>query len=386
MRAIVTALLTLALASCGSALKVEGKWDGESDADRTDGLDVSPVDPARDVPPEPILDTTPEPTADPVPDPVTEPPDTACTPASTITCTTSLDGSNDGAGSTHEILRNGCYDNEWTGPEISYALTFPDHLRARFDLTGLSGDLDMFLFEQVGGWCDPFSCLDASLSGERRDERIVYVGDPGQTVYLMIDGWDGAVSNFHLDVGCVTPEDCDDGLDNDGDTVTDCDDPECRWVLPCYEDVCDDDIDNDHDGPVDCDDFDCMSLPECPTACTPTATVECGNTYRGDTRLTGTTDDVDRWSCATWDESGPEDIVTFVAPRNTRVTVRIFDHSVDLDVFILEDNGSGCVNTNCITHHNNTASFDAAAGSTYYFVIDGYMGVSGDYGLEISCS
>jgi hypothetical protein len=215
---------------------------------------------------------------------------------------------------------------------------------------------------------------------------MVYTGETGETVYILVDGWDGAVSGFHLAIDCVTPEDCDDGLDNDGDTVADCADPECRWVLPCYEDVCNDGLDNDHDGPADCADFDCMSLPGCPTTCTPTATVVCGGRYAGDTRLSGTTDDVDRWSCSVWDESGPEDVTTFTAPSSTRVTARISGHSVDLDVFVLEDTGSGCVNTNCIAFDNNTASFDAVAGHTYYIIIDGYLGVSGDYNLEIDCS
>lgn len=49
---------------------------------------------------------------------------------------------------------------------------------------------------------------------------------------------------------------CSDGLDNDGDTTADCEDPDCIGTLACTETDCDDDLDNDGDGLVDCDDID----------------------------------------------------------------------------------------------------------------------------------
>jgi len=381
MQRMLAFFAALYLVSCGSSIKTTGSADGSLD-DGTDGLDITLVDTAAepDSPPDIHTDLPPDET-----DPGTDVPPGACAPAGAIPCGSSLDGSNDGPGSTDAILTNGCYGAEWTGPEIAWSLTFPDDLRAEIDLTGLSADLDLFLFAETAGACDPGVCLDASLSGEGYDERMVYMGAAGETVYIMIDGYDAAVSGFHLVVDCVVPEDCDDGIDNDGDGPADCDDPECRWVLPCYEDDCDDGIDNDGDGPADCSDFDCMAMPECPEVCAPTFTAECGGHYHGDTRLPGTADEIDRYSCATWEESGPEDVLSFTAPSDGSVTARISGHTVDLDIFILEDTGAGCVSTGCIAFHNNTAVFDAVAGRTYYIIIDGYLGVSGDYNLEVVC-
>lgn len=63
---------------------------------------------------------------------------------------------------------------------------------------------------------------------------------------------------------------CSDGLDDDGDTVFDCGDDDCRSDPACRkggtentEAACSDWIDNDDDGYVDCDDFDCGDAVTC---------------------------------------------------------------------------------------------------------------------------
>ncbi|MEL6832083.1 MAG: M43 family zinc metalloprotease [Bacteroidota bacterium] len=49
------------------------------------------------------------------------------------------------------------------------------------------------------------------------------------------------------------PEDCENGIDDDGDGLADCEDPDCD----CFEEeICDNDIDDDGDGLVDCEDPD----------------------------------------------------------------------------------------------------------------------------------
>ncbi len=373
-------IMTLHLAACGSALKATGSADGTSDPDGGDMIEITPL---PDGEAEPGPDITAEPPAD---VPTEPPPPGSCSPVSDITCGASISASNTAAGHTDVILRNACYDAEWTGPEIAYRLTIPSEtVRTIFDLTGLSADLDMFLFGQTSGACDTEDCLATSLSGEAREERMVYTGSPGEIVYILVDGYDGATSDFRLDVACEVPEDCDDDLDNDGDTVADCDDPECRWQLPCYEDVCDDGADNDHDGPADCDDFDCMSLPECPEACTARSGISCGTDFRADTSDIGTPSDIDRWSCARWDESGPEHVYSFSRGSDGPVEVRISDISEDLDVFVIQDNGGGCLSSNCITYGNNGAYFTATGGVTYYVVIDGYLGVTSSYRFTLNC-
>ncbi|MDJ0806605.1 MAG: hypothetical protein QNJ78_07190 [Gammaproteobacteria bacterium] len=68
------------------------------------------------------------------------------------------------------------------------------------------------------------------------------------------------------------PEICDDGIDNDGDDLIDCDDstdcnsdPVCDQPPPIEPEICDDGIDNDADGLTDCSDKDCRRDPACKT-------------------------------------------------------------------------------------------------------------------------
>lgn len=64
---------------------------------------------------------------------------------------------------------------------------------------------------------------------------------------------------------------CNDGQDDDGDTVFDCGDADCKSDAACQPDGqrefgearCGDWVDNDSDGYVDCDDFDCDEADAC---------------------------------------------------------------------------------------------------------------------------
>ena len=66
---------------------------------------------------------------------------------------------------------------------------------------------------------------------------------------------------------------CDDGIDNDGDSVPDCSDNDCKSSAACkpdgkpekYQWHCRDWVDNDEDGVTDCDDQDCQT--ELVTSC-----------------------------------------------------------------------------------------------------------------------
>ncbi len=59
---------------------------------------------------------------------------------------------------------------------------------------------------------------------------------------------------------------CDNAIDDDGDTLVDCDDvDDCATAANCQTpvEICDDTIDNDGDGDIDCDDADCAQDPAC---------------------------------------------------------------------------------------------------------------------------
>jgi secreted trypsin-like serine protease len=66
---------------------------------------------------------------------------------------------------------------------------------------------------------------------------------------------------FHVPV-CL-PEICDDKIDNNADGKTDCDDAACSGQILCQPEHCSDKIDNNGDDKVDCDDPECASAPVC---------------------------------------------------------------------------------------------------------------------------
>ncbi len=76
---------------------------------------------------------------------------------------------------------------------------------------------------------------------------------------------DGLVDCDDPDCDGQCPERCDNGRDDDGDGDVDCRDADCTGAA-CPED-CDDGADQDGDRLIDCDDPDC-ARPECPERCT----------------------------------------------------------------------------------------------------------------------
>jgi len=96
------------------------------------------------------------------------------------------------------------------------------------------------------------------------------VVDPGD----VDDDGDGLTDcedpDCHFAPNCPHERSCDDGLDDDGDAGADCLDPDCFGAEICADQIaddaietaCDDEADDDADGAVDCADFDCaFSLP-----------------------------------------------------------------------------------------------------------------------------
>ena len=60
---------------------------------------------------------------------------------------------------------------------------------------------------------------------------------------------------------------CNNGIDDDGDGVIDCDDGDCFSSNECTYEICDNGIDDDNDGWVDCSDTECFNLTYCIEIC-----------------------------------------------------------------------------------------------------------------------
>ena len=187
-----------------------------------------------------------------------------CNPVETITCESDFWASNDDPGSTDRIPEFECIPNGgYEGPEIAYAFTQPDRGKVYIGLEEFMDDLDVYLLPSGSGRCETSDCIDHSNNEEGYDELIDVNLDAG-TYYIVIDGWDGTVSSFHLWIHCTDIEICDNDIDDDEDEDTDCDDSECRRTPACPQpEDCDNGFDDDFDTFVDCADSDCASDPAC---------------------------------------------------------------------------------------------------------------------------
>ena len=136
----------------------------------------------------------PTPTPGPTPNPWSDG-DTFGSPLD-ITLDYSGNGSNSSYSDDYQTY-DGWIDGE-TGPDIVYRFTVAGGKKGALtiDLTGLSGDLDIFL-------CDGPSVNSVyaySINPYSSSEYIDITDAPAGTYYLVIDGWWGAVSSYSLNI------------------------------------------------------------------------------------------------------------------------------------------------------------------------------------------
>ena len=153
----------------------------------------------------------------------------------------------------------------WSGMvACGVALTLVNCDFSKSDSASDSGQVD----RDMDGFSVPEDCDDEDpLINPAQDE----VCDDG-----LDNDCDGATDCDDPDctAACTTTEtDCDDGLDNDEDGATDCDDPDCADDCDSAETDCDDGLDNDEDGATDCDDPDCDDAEACVCPDSPTPAI-----------------------------------------------------------------------------------------------------------------
>jgi hypothetical protein len=199
-------------------------------------------------------------------------PDPACTIAGNDTCTSAyaLPDDPDGvwygttAGMIHDTV--GTCATSATAPDVVYSFELTGRATVTAWLAGSAYDTVMYLRNTPCATGTSIACNDDNGSGGSWS-RISTTLDPG-TYFLFVDGYGTASGNYVLQVTTVLAEVCTGGIDEDGDTLIDCADPDCRTSPSCVELACGDTIDNDFDGFTDCDDVDCTwnaacTLPVC---------------------------------------------------------------------------------------------------------------------------
>jgi hypothetical protein len=92
------------------------------------------------------------------------------------------------------------YNVENNGPEVVHYFTIIEPDTVQISLTGLSANLELFLLRS----CDRGECMLFSQNPGSNDEFITAYLEAG-TYYVVVDGYNGAVSNYTLLVECSAP-------------------------------------------------------------------------------------------------------------------------------------------------------------------------------------
>lgn len=278
-----------------------------------------------------------------------------------LTCGISDSWNTAGEGSTVNVETWPCGPEEaFPGPEYTYVFVPISDGTATLTLDAPEG-VAAFVLEASGQGCEPVNCR------HRVDDVVSFDAFAGAAYYIVVDAPILEGVDYSISLDCT----------------------------PWEETACTDGADNDMDGLADCDDADCQGGPDCPDAsCSAVWSLECNTSDVGTNYGVGSTGGIVTYrdvssnkGCLdnSWEYTGPEFAYRFEAPTDLNVTVKLFDESAQTDLLILEDQGQGCVPTDCIAWGLKKVTFPAKEGHTYYFVVDGYGGAKGAFGIELSC-
>ena len=120
-----------------------------------------------------------------------------CIPSRVLSCGQTDSWSNDGFGSWNFVDSYGC--NSWneSGPEYSYLFTAPANGSVTAALTNMDADLDVFIVGATDGQCDTEG---ACMTYGNTDATFDVVA--GQQYHVVVDGFNGAVSDYDLTLSC----------------------------------------------------------------------------------------------------------------------------------------------------------------------------------------
>ncbi len=119
--------------------------------------------------------------------------------------------------------------------------------------------------------------------------------------------------------------------------------------------------------------------------------LRCNSQVAGNSEETGRDDTWSGYSCTARYESGREVIYALTPDDDCEVVVRLIPtEAKDLDLFLLSSceafSGLACSSTPQDIQNQESVTFDAEKGVTYYTVVDGYDMAAGAYRLEVECS
>ena len=281
-----------------------------------------------------------------------------CNPDWTLSCGGSDAWNNGWSGSTDIITEYECSPYEYTGPEYTYTWTAPYDAMVTVTLTDEDAETDLMVLDNLGDGCVPANCHDYDFT------TVTFEALAGQSYFFVVDGYEEGVFEgegaYTISVDCQPVNEliCDDGIDDDGDGLTDCDDED-----------------------------DCLGTEACPLPiCEPSWDLACGESDAWGNYYSGHTNQIEDYTCSNWSYPGPEYTYTFISPVTKTITVTLTEETAATDLMVLAGGGEGlCDPDECLAYGFSTVTFDAEAGALYYLVVDGFAGAEGTYTITVEC-
>ncbi len=263
-------------------------------------------------------------------------------------------------GATDLVDSYACSEDSFPGGEYTYLFQASFDAKVRITLSNEDAATDIHVLAQSDIGCDPKACITTGYSTATVDVKA------GESYYFVVDTY---VSEFFdLETGGYTIE-------------VDC--------VPATETFCQDGVDNDEDDSTDCEDSDCATNIACtPDICESSWTLSCGGSDSWSNYQFGSTNNVSEYaSCDNpFTYPGPEYTYVWDAPADGPVTVTLTDESsFGTDIMVLTDDNGVCAAANCAGWGLDDVTFDAVAGQRYYFVVDGWNGAEGTYDISVTC-
>ncbi len=235
-----------------------------------------------------------------------------------------------------------------------------------------------------GPVCDGASC--AAGAGQ-----VLYFDAATATQYTLAaeDGASGQLGSVRADCDIITEGDCDDGLDDDGDGLTDCEARECNGIAGCFlppeqeTGLCGNEIDDDQDGSTDCSDGDCGDDSDCLERCALDGGEVYCNYQQGLSNGGGKARST-HYTCNPVPQTAKEMVFRVEAGSSGRIRVG-FQGSEGLALHVLRDTGRGCTPRDCVTMATSDVFLDLVAGDIYYLSVDGPDATVANFSIEIDC-
>ena len=326
-----------------------------------------------------------------------------CLVQADLACGVSLTAINTQVGSTDNTDDwCGVAGNDHNGRELIWRFQSANLKAVTVQLSGLTDNLDLFVLRDVAptgcGLTDV--CVRRGQKADTANESVTFTATAGTEYFIVVDGVNDAVSPFDLSVTCNNSEDCDDGSDNNGDALIDCDDPECFGDPSncALEANCIDGQDNDGDGLTDCADPDCDNNPVCGKVCEVHGTLVCnGASQSGSNNQPDSTDYITQWCSASpvGGQTGNEYVYALTVASNTHAGITLKGLSADLSLFVVDQGGTGggCSAESCVVQPMLQPGLQSESAwvlpdsdnRTVFVAVDAPNEGAGDFQVDVKC-